>query len=135
MRIVTYNFHLYICIMKRKLTISDNIRLMREYMGFSQEYIADKLGITQQAYSQIEKNPEKTTLKRLKDIADILQVSLVTLLGEDETYVLQNFNQSGGNAATQMNVTPSNNEREIYDRLISELKEEILFLRELTRKN
>jgi transcriptional regulator with XRE-family HTH domain len=134
-RIVTYNFHLYICIMKRKLTISDNIRLMREYMGFSQEYIADKLGITQQAYSQIEKNPEKTTLKRLKDIADILQVSLVTLLGEDETYVLQNFNQSGGNAATQMNVTPSNNEREIYDRLISELKEEILFLRELTRKN
>lgn len=134
MRIVTYNFHLYICIMKRKLTISDNIRLMREYMGFSQEFIADKLGITQQAYSQIEKNPEKTTLKRLKDIADILQVSLVTLLGEDETYVLQNFNQSGGNAATQMNVTPSNNEREIYDRLISELKEEILFLRELTKK-
>jgi transcriptional regulator with XRE-family HTH domain len=121
--------------MKRKLTISDNIRLMREYMGFSQEYIADKLGITQQAYSQIEKNPEKTTLKRLKDIADILQVSLVTLLGEEETYILQNFNQSGGHAATQMNVTPSNNEREIYDRLISELKEEILFLRELTRKN
>ena len=135
MRIVTYNLGLYICTMKRKLTISDNIRLMREYMGFSQEYIADKLGITQQAYSQIEKNPEKTTLKRLKDIADILQVNLVTLLGEEETYILQNFNQSGGNAATQMNVTPSNNEREIYDRLISELKEEILFLRELTRKN
>jgi transcriptional regulator with XRE-family HTH domain len=135
MRIVTYNLGLYICTMKRKLTISDNIRLMREYMGFSQEYIAEKLSITQQAYSQIEKNPEKTTLKRLKDIADILQVNLVTLLGEEETYILQNFNQSGGHAATQMNVTPSNNEREIYERLITELKEEILFLRELTRKN
>lgn len=121
--------------MKRQITISENIRLLREYQGFSQEYVAQKLNITQQAYSHIEKNPENAPLKRLKEIAQILQVSLITLLGEEDTYILQNFNQSGGNAATQMNVGNSSIEKEVYDRLVNELKEEIIFLRDLVKKN
>lgn len=120
--------------MKNKISISDNIRIIRENLGYSQDYIATKLDITQQAYSSIEKNPEKATLKRLKEIASILQVNFVTLLGEDETYIQQNFHQQGGNAATQMNIANSNNEKEIYERLINELKDEIVFLRDLTKK-
>lgn len=121
--------------MKNKISISDNIRIIRENLGYSQDYIATKLDITQQAYSSIEKNPEKATLKRLKEIAAILQINFVTLLGEDETYIQHNFNQQGGNAATQMNVTTSNNEKDIFVRFINELKEEIVFLRDLTSKN
>lgn len=120
--------------MRKKISIADNIRLIRESLGFSQEYVADKLNLTQQAYSNIEKNPEKATLKRLKELSLVLQVNLVTLIGEDETYIQQNFHQQGGHAATQMNIKPSQNEREIYERLISELKDEVLFLRELTKK-
>lgn len=120
--------------MKKKNSIADNIRLIRESLGYSQEYVADKLNLTQQAYSNIEKNPEKVTLKRLKELSIVLQVNLVTLIGEDDTYVQQNFHQQGGHAATQMNVTPSHYEKEIYERLISELKDEIIFLRELTKK-
>lgn len=120
--------------MKKKNSIADNIRLIRESLGYSQEYVADKLNLTQQAYSNIEKNPEKATLKRLKELSIVLQVNLVTLIGEDDTYVQQNFHQQGGQAATQMNVTPSHYEKEIYERLISELKDEIIFLRELTKK-
>jgi len=54
------------------------------------------------------------------------------LLGEDDTYIQQNFHQQGGNSATQMNIS-SSSEKDIYDRLILELKDEIYFLRELTR--
>ena len=117
--------------MKIGSTEIDTIRLLREARGFSQKQIADKLGITQQAYSNLEKKPEKATLQRLREIANILQVELITLLGEEDTYILQSFNQSGGNAATQMNITPSVVEKEIYEKLILTLKEEITFLREL----
>jgi transcriptional regulator with XRE-family HTH domain len=120
--------------MKIGSTDIDTIRLLREARGLSQKQMADKLGITQQAYSNVEKKPDRATLERLRQIAQILQVELITLLGEEDTYILQSFNQSGGNAATQMNITPSAGERDIYEKLIISLKEEIAFLRELQLK-
>lgn len=119
--------------MKNKISLGDNIRIIREARGYSQDYVASKLEITQQSYSNIEKHPEKSTIKRLKEVAGILQVNFVTLLGEDETYIQQNFSQQGGNAATQMNVVSNKAENDIYERLISELKEEITFLRALLK--
>ena len=115
-----------------EISLGDNIRIIREARGYSQDYVASKLEITQQTYSNIEKNPEKATVKRLKELAAVLQVNFVTLLGEDEVYIQQNFSQNGGNAATQMNVVGDKSENDIYERFIAELKEEIIFLRGLT---
>jgi transcriptional regulator with XRE-family HTH domain len=115
--------------MKSKLSISENIRLIRESQGYSQDYVAIKLDITQQAYSAIEKNPERATLSRLKEIAEILQVPLVTLLGEDEINLQQNFHQAGGNAATIFKNISSGSE--VYEKWIAELKEEVHFLRKI----
>jgi hypothetical protein len=83
----------------------------------------------------LEKKPERACLIRLKELATILEVNLISLLGEEETLIQQNFNQTGGNAATQMNVSsPSTIEHEIYEKLVATLKEEIAFLRELQLK-
>ena len=120
--------------MKNKISTADNIRILRENLGFSQDYVATKLDITQQAYSSIEKNPEKATLKRIKEIANVLQVSFVTLLGEDETYIQQNFYQQGGNTAQQMSIKSTEKTFETLEKMISEQKEEILFLRGLVKK-
>ena len=119
--------------MKSK-SISAILRNIREELGYSQEYMSIQLEITQQAYSNIEKNPEKCSLDRLRDVSRILQVPLVTLLGLDDHYVQQNFNQAGGNAGTQMNVSPPPSESEAYRMLITELKQEIAFLRGLVSK-
>jgi transcriptional regulator with XRE-family HTH domain len=121
--------------MKSEPNISEIIRLLRESRRFSQKQLADKLGITQQAYSNLEKTPERMTLSRLKEIAKILQVELITLLGEEDTFIQQNFNQTGGNAATQMNITPPSAEHDVYEKLVSTLKDEIAFLRALQMKN
>lgn len=117
--------------MKHRIPIGENIRFIREQLGYSQEYVATQLGITQQSYSNIEKKPEKATLQRLKDIAAILQVNFVTLLGEDDIYIQQNFHQQGGNAATQMNVSTA--EKEVYEKFIDELKEQVDFFRSLAK--
>jgi transcriptional regulator with XRE-family HTH domain len=108
------------------------IRMIRESNGFSQEYVASKLEITQQAYSNIEKNPENASVKRLKQISSIFSVPVTSLIGESEHYVQQNFQQQGGQAATIIHVQGMpENERQLYERLIEEMKSEIKLLRSM----
>lgn len=114
-----------------KLSVGDNIRIVRENLGYSQEYVARMLEITQQAYSHIEKNAEKITIKRLKDIAKILDVKVITLLDEESSFIQQNFNQKGGYAATLINMS---NNIEAHEKIINRLEDEILFLRNLVDK-
>lgn len=108
------------------INLASNFRIIRESRSFSQEYVAVQLNITQQAYSSIEKKPEKATLQRLKEIAAILQVPLITLLGEDEVVIQQNFNQAGGNVGTILKNIHTNGD--VLVRLVAELKDEINFL-------
>jgi transcriptional regulator with XRE-family HTH domain len=92
--------------------------------------MAKKLRVTQQAYSSMENNPENVTLKRLREIAELLGVELITLLGIDTSLVQQNFRQKGGNAATQMvNDYTTQLQNELYERMITELKGEVEYLR------
>ena len=108
------------------------IRLIRESNGFSQEYVAAKLEITQQAYSNIEKNPENWSIKRLKQISEILSVPVTSLIGETEHYIQQNFQQQGGQAATIIHVQGiPENERQLYERYIEQLKSEIQMLKSM----
>jgi transcriptional regulator with XRE-family HTH domain len=110
----------------------NRIKSFREGQGLSQDFIAGKLNITQQAYSKIESNPDTASLKRLRDLSEILGVTLTSIIGEDDTYILQNFQQQGGNASTVMYVNGvSENERKSYENHISDLKSEIEVLRKL----
>ncbi len=63
------------------------LRLLREYRNYSQVYIADQLGITQNAYSRIENNQTRLTADRLGKLAVILNVSLLELLSEKEPVI------------------------------------------------
>ena len=60
------------------------LRLLREYRNYSQEYVAEKLGITQNAYSRIENNQTRLTAERLERLAIILDISPLELLSERE---------------------------------------------------
>lgn len=114
---------------------SETIRLIRESRGYSQEFVANKLGITQQAYSVGEKNPDSMTLKRLRALSKVLDVPLITLLGEDNVFVQQNYNQHGGHAAAQMIVNGlSENERGLFQQIIEEQSKTITMLRDLVVK-
>ncbi|NCX95737.1 MAG: XRE family transcriptional regulator [Chitinophagia bacterium] len=85
-----------------KVPISENIRLIREAKGYSQEYVASKLKLTQQAYSVIEKNPENAKLLQLKELAKALDVNLFNLIGEDNVYLMQNYYQASGQAVQKL---------------------------------
>ena len=52
----------------------------RKSKGFTQKEMADKLGIGQVSYSQIETGKTEITLQRVSSIARILEIDLITLL-------------------------------------------------------
>lgn len=112
------------------------VRIIRESNGFSQEYVASKLDLSQQAYSNIEKNPENASVKRLRQLSQVFSVPVTSLIGESEQYIQQNFQQQGGQAATVIHVQGiPEHERQLYERLIEELKSENKLLRSLLNKD
>jgi transcriptional regulator with XRE-family HTH domain len=74
--------------MKEKLklemkAVAANIRKVREYRNYTQDYLAAKLEISQNAYSKIELGYSKITLDRLFHIALILEIEVMELLQFD----------------------------------------------------
>jgi transcriptional regulator with XRE-family HTH domain len=63
------------------MLIAEEIRRLRMAKSFSQDYMAEKLGITQQAYSKIENQISEASISRLQQISEILDVPLPQLLG------------------------------------------------------
>jgi len=63
-------------------TIRSNIREQRLAKNYSQEYIALKLGISQNAYCKIEMGASMISLERTLIIADILEIDVALLIGE-----------------------------------------------------
>lgn len=61
-------------------TVAVNIRKIRESKDYTQDYLAVKLSISQNAYSKIELGYTKITVERLFQIAQILEVNPVDLL-------------------------------------------------------
>ena len=59
--------------------MGQKIRVVRLLKGYSQEYIAMRLGISQNAYSKLERGRIRIKPIRLKEIADILQTPPHTL--------------------------------------------------------
>ena len=109
--------------------VSNSIKLLREAKGYSQSYMAQKLHVTQQAYSAMEITPENMSLKRLHDVADLLQVDVVTLLDIDIKDTQHNFNKQGGIAKPNMVNQQTVVKNVLYQRLIAQLMDEIVFLK------
>lgn len=51
--------------------------------NYSQDYVARKMGISQNAYSKIENNITQLTVNHIKTISQILEVSVMDLLKDD----------------------------------------------------
>ena len=64
--------------------VAANIRNKREDLNYTQEYLAAKLSISQNAYSKIELGYTKITVERLFQIADILETETMELINTDK---------------------------------------------------
>ena len=68
--------------------IRERIKIIRIEKGYSQDYMAYMLNISQNAYHKLEKGHTRIHLEKFIDIAEILEVNFSELLkGSDYVYV------------------------------------------------
>jgi transcriptional regulator with XRE-family HTH domain len=99
------------------------LRKFREFRNYSQEYIAEKLGITQNAYSRIETNQTKLTADRLRQLSEILDIPVSDLISDAELQI------NCRNAAREgIGKELFDFSRRLYDQVISTKDEKIASL-------
>ncbi|MDV2447788.1 transcriptional regulator [Elizabethkingia anophelis] len=120
--------------------ILNKIKEARKEYGYSHENMAHELGISQAAYTNLEKNESKLTVERFLTIAEILKKSPFSFFDDSEKSVYNQHNQN-----TEQSISHQENfykeDKEVLEKLlfsyesrIAELKNEIDFLREQVKK-
>ena len=80
------------------MSVNEKIKLIREAKGFTQEQVAEKLGVSPTAYGNIERGDNDPKLSKLEKIAEILGIRLPELVDSSEKGNLNiNFNKGEKN--------------------------------------
>lgn len=103
------------------MNIGNRLRKLRELRNYTQSYMSIQLEISLSAYSKIERDETEISLKRLQQIAEILNISVNGILHFDEQVLFEN-------AKSTIN---SKNVSSQDDPLVEQLRSEIHFLRQL----
>lgn len=72
----------------------DKIRAIRTQQKLSQEQMAERLGLTSQAYSKIESGKTKLSLERIEQIAHILNIDVTELINHHDNSVFLLINEN-----------------------------------------
>ena len=138
------NMRIFVC--KKRINIYaimnniiSNIKRIREQKGFSQEYMATQLAMTQPNYSRLESDEAKLTVDRLQEIVGVLETDMATLLDASKITIQNQTNNEGayGNGYIE-NLHIENKETvkkliQTLENKIQHLKEEIKFLRSVIK--
>lgn len=114
-------------------SIGSKVRQIRELKGFSQDYIANELGISQRAYSKIERDEVKMDWEKITEISKIFEVDPLDIVQFDDNLVFHNCSNSG-KINNQHNHFLPEKVIEQYEARIKQLEDEVSFLKNLIDK-
>lgn len=97
-------------------TIEEKIRNMRELKNFTQEFMAEQLGITQAGYSKIESGATKLTYNKIEEISRVLGVKTEELLAFDSQKYFNSFNNVKGSNNGSVTITVEDGDiKQLYE--------------------
>ncbi|WP_163410404.1 helix-turn-helix transcriptional regulator [Flavobacterium ajazii] len=79
-------------------TIKNNIKIIRELRNYTQDYMAEEMGITQAGYSKIEKGKTDLSLGKLEKIAHIFDCNIQDIISFDTKIYLKKVKDLKGKA-------------------------------------
>ena len=97
--------------------IGNKLRSLRKSNGFSQEFVAEHLSISQSAYARIESGESSTWTHLIDPICNTFQIQPYELF-ENESIII-NKNQKGGNSNNAYIIN------QLSDRLIEQYENQI----------
>ncbi|MDM8558161.1 helix-turn-helix transcriptional regulator [Candidatus Parabeggiatoa sp. HSG14] len=118
------------------MELPQKLKLIRSVKNWTQEEVAEKLGISIHAYAKIERGETDVNFSRLQQIAEVMEIGLSQLFGLDEKNVFNlagNYNTQGDNWYVN---SPSNEQIECKHELekanlrIEEREKEIDYLKQ-----
>ncbi|OOF48908.1 hypothetical protein BKG93_10865 [Rodentibacter ratti] len=117
------------------MNVQDTIRTMREMKQLTQEELAEKLNISVNAYSKIERGITKLSLDKLEQIAQIFNINVSELYSAKEKGLFYFFSDNN-NYYSGSEVVVEENERlklelKYKDEIINNLQSENLLLKEM----
>lgn len=70
------------------MKVCDKIKFMRHVKGFSQEQMAEKLGLSLNGYANIERGETNPPLQRIEQIAEVFEIDFMELLSFGEKNII-----------------------------------------------
>lgn len=70
------------------MSVREKIRLLRLSKNWTQEYVAEKLGIAPNSYGALERGDCNITVARLEEIAQLFEIPLNELVDDNEKMCL-----------------------------------------------
>lgn len=104
------------------LNIGQKLRKLRNEKGFSQEFLADRLNISQKTYSNMENDRTPITVEILKQLFSELEVDMIDLITDSKIIVQYNISKD----TSTFNGVVNNN---FPEELVNQLKERIIDLK------
>jgi transcriptional regulator with XRE-family HTH domain len=106
------------------------VKKVREIRNLTQQYVADKIGLSLKQYGKIENGQIVPDEERLSKIAESLDVSVDKIKSYDENVILNNtfYNEHGANVVIQNGL--SEEQIGTYERLIEEKDKRIALMEE-----
>ena len=74
-----------------KQILIKQLKFYREKRNFSQDFMAEHIGITQPLYNKIENGSREMTVNTLVKVAEILGISMDSLFDEDKNVIMNNI--------------------------------------------
>jgi transcriptional regulator with XRE-family HTH domain len=108
----------------------EKIRAFRELRNYTQEYVANKLGMSQVNYSKIERGEITVSEDKINKIAEVLEVSPQYIKDFNPTYFFSS-NQSSSPSSSNIQVVgvPQDKMEQMYQAQIQALQETIVSLK------
>ena len=119
-----------------------NVKRIREILGIKQDALAIKLGLSQQAVSQLEQKEilDKATLEKLSSALGISE-DVIKNFKDDKIIHISSNNYHDNSASVQYNFNPLEKwletieeNKKLYERLLQSEKEKVELLQKLLNK-
>lgn len=111
--------------------VAKNLKTLRELHDYTQEYVADYIGVSQNTYSMMERGETRITIDRLETIATLYNMDIADILKMNDTMIIHNLHDikdNKGVVGNNKDVTINNNfteeDRKMFREILERLEKE-----------
>ncbi|OOR87805.1 transcriptional regulator [Moraxella caviae] len=122
------------------MALHDNIRKLREQKQWSQEYMAEQLGLSKNGYAKIERGESRPSLDRLEQITAVFGISMTDLFNDERqsiTLISENSQHSSNYYNSDQALARENEKLQLIlnhkDEIIAQKNEQISTLQSLVK--